>query len=525
MFSALTNWLFNPGLTPHGFCLLWDPGLIWTYALSDAGIGLAYFSIPVALAAIARNRSDLVFSPLLWLFAAFILLCGTTHWIDVLTLWTPAYGIGAAVRVATALASVFTAIALWMLLPDAVTFPTPEQMREANAELKSTQERLQQAQKMEIVGQLTGGVAHDFNNMAQAISGGLTLLERRIAAQRYVDIGRLIGDMRRTLDAASGVTNRLLAFSRRQALQPMRINPDQFVGEMRDFLQRTIGPGIRLSLRLGGAEADIVCDSHQLEAALLNLAINARDARPQGGELVVSVLDRSFEPQDLSPTDQAERGPYVEIRVADTGIGMGPDVLARVFEPFFTTKPSGQGTGLGLSQVYGFVRQSGGFSRIESAPGAGTSVFMYFPAYPRADGEIASEAPERAEVEAARTASGFIVVVEDQDEVRAQIVEALTDMGCEVTEAADGPSGLQIIESLRPVDVLLTDVGLPLLNGKQLADAARAVRPELPIILITGYAGSALVNVNLPKGVEILRKPFSLEELTSRVATLLSGAR
>jgi CheY-like chemotaxis protein len=314
--------------------------------------------------------------------------------------------------------------------------------------------------------------------MAQAISGGLTLLERRIAAQRYVDIDRLIGDIRRTLDAAAGITNRLLAFSRRQVLQPMRIHPNQFVGGMRDFLQRTIGPGIRLSLRLGGPEADIVCDSHQLEAALLNLVINARDAMPQGGELTVSVLDRSFGPKDLSASDQAERGPYVEIRVADTGIGMSPDVLARVFEPFFATKPSGQGTGLGLSQVYGFVRQSGGFSRIESAPGAGTSVSMYFPAYPRADGEIAFEAPERAEVEAAKTASGFILVVEDQDEVRAQIVEAFTDMGCEVAEAADGPSGLQIIESLRPVEVLVTDVGLPLLNGKQLADAARAVRPN-----------------------------------------------
>lgn len=206
------------------------------------------------------------------------------------------------------------------------------------------------------------------------------------------------------------------------------------------------------------------------------------------------------------------------------GPGWAP-TLWRVFEPFFTTKPSGQGTGLGLSQVYGFVRQSGGFSRIESAPGAGTSVFMYFPAHPRADGEIASQAPERARLEAARTASGFVLVVEDQDEVRAQIVEALTDMGCEVVEAADGPSGLQIIESQRPIDVLVTDVGLPLLNGKQLADAARAVHPELPIIIITGYAGIALVNVNLPKGVEILRKPFSLEELTSRIATLLSRAK
>ena len=525
MFSVLSDWLFNSGLAPHGFCLLWNPGLIWTYALSDAGIGLAYFSIPVALAVIARNRRDLVFSPLLWLFAAFILLCGTTHWIDVLTLWAPAYGIGAVVRVATALASIFTAIALWMLLPEAITFPTPEQMREANAELKSTQERLQQAQKMEIVGQLTGGVAHDFNNMAQAISGGLTLLERRIAAQQHFDLDRLIGDMRRTLDAASGITNRLLAFSRRQALHPTHINPNQFVGGMRDFIQRTIGPEIRLSLRLGGAETDIVCDSHQLEAALLNLAINARDAMPQGGELIVSVLDRSLGPKDLFASDDAEPGSYVEIGVADTGTGMAPDVVARVFEPFFTTKPSGQGTGLGLSQVYGFVRQSGGFSRIESAPGAGTSVFMYFPAQPRADGEIASRAPERAPVETARTASGLVLVVEDQDEVRAQIVEALTDMGCEVVEAADGPSGLQIIESRRPLDVLVSDVGLPLLNGKQLADAARSVRPELPIILITGYAGIALVNVNLPAGVEILRKPFSLEELTSRIATLLSRAK
>jgi len=335
MFSAVSDWLFNSGLTPHGFCLLWNPGLVWTYAISDAGIGLAYFSIPVALAVIARNRRDLVFSPLLWLFAAFILLCGTTHWIDVLTLWIPAYGFGAVVRVATALTSIFTAIALWMLLPEAVTFPTPEQMREANAELKSAQERLQQAQKMEIVGQLTGGVAHDFNNMAQAVSGGLTLLERRIAAQRYLDLDRLIGDMRRTLDAASGITNRLLAFSRRQALHPTHINPNQFVGGMRDFLQRTIGPGIRLRLQLGGAENDIVCDSHQLEAALLNLAINARDAMPQGGELIVSVLERSLGPKDLLASDQAEPGPYVEIRVADTGTGMGPDVVAGVRALFY----------------------------------------------------------------------------------------------------------------------------------------------------------------------------------------------
>jgi signal transduction histidine kinase/CheY-like chemotaxis protein len=525
MFSALSNWLFDPaGLTPHGFCLLWRPALIWTYALSDAGIGLAYFSIPVALAVIARKRSDLVFRPLLWLFAGFIMLCGTTHWIDVLTLWQPAYALGGAVKGATALISLFTAVALWKLLPVALAFPSPAQLREANAALQVTQERLHQAQKMEIVGQLTGGVAHDFNNMIQAVAGGLSLLERRIASQRYSDVGRLVQDMRRALDGAAALTNRLLAFSRRQALQPKRIHPDRFIGGMREFFQRTLGPQIRLRLQLGDGRADIVCDYHQLEAALLNLAINARDAMAEGGELMVSVYDRNFRAEDLSDLDQVDPGSYVEIRIADTGAGMTPEILTRVFEPFFTTKPSGVGTGLGLSQVYGFVRQSGGFSRIESAPGAGTSVFIYLPAYPRPDQEAPSEAAERAEADDAGRASGSVLVVEDQDEVRAQIVEALKDMGCEVVEAADGPSALQIVESLRPLDLLVTDVGLPLLNGRQLTDAARAARPNLPVLLITGYAGGALINVDLPGGVEILRKPFSLGELARRIATMLPGA-
>jgi signal transduction histidine kinase/CheY-like chemotaxis protein len=523
MFSTFSEWLFDPsGLTPHGFCLLWRPWLISTYALADAGIGIAYFSIPVALAVIARRRSDLVFRPLLWLFAAFIMLCGTTHWIDVLTLWEPVYGLGAVVKAATALVSLFTAVALWKLLPVALVFPSPQQLREANAALAATQERLLQAQKMEIVGQLTGGVAHDFNNMMQAVSGGLTLIERRIASGRTVDIGRITQDMRRALDGAAALTNRLLAFSRQQALRPKRINPDDFVAGMREFLQRTVGPEVRVKLQLGDGRADIDCDDHELESALLNLAINARDAMPKGGEFSIAVRDRNFHEEDRAQLDQADPGAYVEIEVSDTGQGMSADTLARAFEPFFTTKPAGHGTGLGLSQVYGFVRQSGGFSRIDSAPGRGTTVFIYLPAQPRKPDGAASEAAERAEPDTARTVSGTILVVEDQDETRAQIVEALGDIGCETIEAADGLRALQIVESLRPLDLLITDIGLPLLNGRQLADAARAARPDLRILMITGYAGSALVNVSLPEGVEVLRKPFSLAELVDRAAASLA---
>jgi signal transduction histidine kinase len=524
MFNALSGWLFDSsGLTPHGFCLLWQPGLIWTYALSDAGIGLAYFSIPLALGVIARRRQDLVFRPLLLLFAAFILLCGTTHWLDVLTLWLPIYGVQALVKVTTALVSVFTAIALWRLMPDALALPSPSQFREANEALRETEEKLYQAQKMEVVGQLTGGVAHDFNNMIQAVSGGLTLLERRIASGRVEDIGPLVEDMRRALNSAAGLTNRLLAFSRRQALQPKRIEPDRFIDGIKEFLQRTLGPEIRLKLKLGDGKSDVVCDAHQLEAVLLNLAINARDAMPDGGRLTISVTDCKFKAADIADQDQATPGDYVEIQVSDTGAGMTPDILSRAFEPFFTTKPTGSGTGLGLSQVYGFVRQSGGFSRIESRPGAGTTVSIFLPGRPRTQGKTSYSAKL---VEGPRpSARGAVLVVEDQDEVRAQMVEVLTEMGCDILEAADGLRAMRIVQSGRHLDLLVTDVGLPGINGRQLADAAREAMPSLPVLLITGYAGQALDNIRLADGMEIMRKPFLLEDLAARVKALLLGQR
>jgi signal transduction histidine kinase len=241
--SNLVGWLFDPsGLTPHGFCLLWEPGLIWTYALSDAVIGLAYFSIPVALIIVARRRSDLVFRPLLWLFAAFILLCGATHWLDLLTLWVPAYGLGGVVKAATAGVSLFTAVALWQLLPQALTFPSPAQFRETNEALRESQARLAQSQKMEAVGQLTGGIAHDFNNMLQAITSGLTLLERRISEGRAGEAGRYFAAIRQAAESAGRLTNRLLVFSRLQRLQATFVDPNELVRGMKELIERTIGP-------------------------------------------------------------------------------------------------------------------------------------------------------------------------------------------------------------------------------------------------------------------------------------------
>lgn len=394
---------------------------------------------------------------------------------------------------------------------------------ERTAELREREEQLRQAQKMEAIGQLTGGLAHDVNNMLQGIGGAVEMLERRVAEGRLAELPRLFAAARDGVARAASLTHGLLAFARRGRLDARPLALDEAVGGMADLIRRTVGPEIELRLRLCGGAWAALLDRGGLESALLNLAINARDAMPAGGVLAFATRELALSAHDLAgEPDPVAPGEFVEVAVSDTGEGMTPDVLARVFEPFFTTKPIGKGTGLGLSQIYGFVRQSGGMVRIASTPGEGTTVRLFFP---RAAAEAALPAPAPAiapraagEGEESRT----LLLVEDEGAVRALTAETLRERGYEVLEAPDGPAALRLLAGARRVDLLVTDVGLPGLNGRQLADAARERRPGLPVLFITGYAGVAL-DGGLPPGMAAITKPFTHAALTERVAAMLEG--
>ena len=397
-----------------------------------------------------------------------------------------------------------------------------EELAAAEHERQKIAEVLAQSRKMEAVGQLTGGLAHDLNNMLAGITGGLDLLQTRVTQGRIDQLDRFITMARKGAKRATLLTQRLLAFSRRQTLDPKPTSINNLVTGLMDLIRTTVGPAVTVDTVLRAELWPTLCDPHQLENALLNLCANARDAMPEGGLLTIRTGNVHLNPTDAAILPEAKSGEYVTLCVTDTGCGMPPDVVARAFEPFFTTKPLGQGTGLGLSMIYGFVQQSGGHIQINSAVDHGTTVTLYLPRH-RGPAAIDDGESKPATIESV-TAHKTVLVVDDELPVRMLVSEVLTELGHKVCEAADGPSGLSIVRSGTQIDLLVTDVGMPGgMNGRQLADAARAHQPGLKVLFITGYAAAALSRATLLEpGMEVMTKPFAVADFTTKVNAMLA---
>ena len=391
---------------------------------------------------------------------------------------------------------------------------------ERQAELERAQEQLRHSQKMEAVGQLTGGLAHDFNNLLAGVAGSLDLIKLRLGQGRAGEIERYLTVAQGATRRAAALTHRLLAFSRRQTLAPRAICVNTMVDGMLEMIRRTVGPGVRVEPAYSEVPWTALVDQSQLENALLNLCINARDAMPDGGRIAIATANRVLGP-DAARGHELPPGDYLALSVADTGAGMAPDVLAKAFEPFFTTKPLGQGTGLGLSMIYGFAKQSGGQVAIDSQLGQGTTVSIFLPRH-RGAAEVPEAAPALAAPPAGRGET--ILVVDDEPSVRTLVVDLLGELGYTVLEAEDGAGGLALLQSDARIDLVISDVGLPgMMNGRQMADAARVRRPRLKVLFITGYAETALLDHGqLAPGMSVLTKPFSIDAMAQRVRELVA---
>lgn len=398
-------------------------------------------------------------------------------------------------------------------MEDALEKLTLETQERARAE-----EQLRQSMKMDAVGQLTGGIAHDFNNMLTGVIGALDLMRLRIGRQQYGDLDRYMSAAHTSASRAAALTQRLLAFSRRQSLESRVVAVNPLILSLGELLQRTLTERIILDIQLDEASGLAEVDPNQLENALLNLSINARDAMPDGGTLTIATRLARIDAAEAADLG-GNAGTYVAIDIADTGVGIPAAMLTKVFEPFFTTKPLGQGTGLGLSMVYGFVQQSSGFISVSSTENAGTSITLYLPAA-QASTEVAEARAANTEV---RSGTGqAILVVEDDDSVRLLLDSVLQDLGYRVHLAENGQQALDMLPRIGTLDLLVTDVGLPGLNGRQLAEIVQQRRPGLPVLFISGYAENAATRSEfLGPRMRLMTKPFTLECLAETVSSVL----
>jgi signal transduction histidine kinase len=396
-----------------------------------------------------------------------------------------------------------------------------QQVEERTSQLRHNEEVLRQSQKMEAVGQLTGGIAHDFNNMLTGIIGSLELLRRRLARGRTEDLDGLIDLGVTSANRAAALTHRLLAFSRRQSLDSKPVEMNELVNSMGELLHRSVNESIRLDMCLDPQLWTAEADPNQLESALLNLVLNARDAMPNGGMLMIETFNRKLDRDFTNAYENLLPGDYVVLSVTDTGSGMPENVISRAFDPFFTTKPIGQGTGLGLSMIYGFTKQSHGHVSIESQVGHGTTVQLFLPRFHGdKDEEEVSLEGQAVEAQDGET----ILIVEDDPAVRALVCQVLGELGYAYLEAGDAVGAVPILESTQRIDLMISDVGLPGMNGRQLADIGRQMRPDLKVLFITGYAENAGVRAGfLDTGMQMITKPFAFDQLTAKVREMIEG--
>ena len=386
---------------------------------------------------------------------------------------------------------------------------------------RNMEEQLRQAQKMEAVGQLTGGLAHDFNNLLAGITGALSLMQIRMRQGRLDDLERYMTVAQGAARRAAALTHRQLAFSRRQTLDPNPTDVNALIAGMEELVRRTIGPHIALEVVGAVGLWPALIDPGQLENALLNLCINARDAMPDGGRITIETANKWLD-YSAAVTHEIPEGQYLSVCVSDNGTGMAPETIAKAFEPFFTTKPLGEGTGLGLSMIHGFARQSGGHVRIYSEVGQGTTVCLYLP---RHYGDVGIEDVAHRMADVARAGQGeTVLIVDDEPSVRMLVTEVLADLGYAAIEATDSAAGLKVLQSDTRVDLLITDVGLPGgMNGRQMAEAGLERRPGLQVLFITGYAENSLIgNGHLKPGMQVLTKPFAVEALAARIKELIA---
>jgi signal transduction histidine kinase len=527
---ALFERLLDTSLfSPHGICLLWEPELIWLHVTSDALIAASYFSIPVALSIFVARRPDVDFGWIFWAFAIFITACGFTHVLSIVTLWVPIYGIEGIIKAITAVASVVTAVILWPLLPRFLAIPSPAQLRAAQLALeheaqyrREAEDMLRHSQQLESIGQLTGGVAHDFNNLLTIILGNLGIAERTLNS--WVEgsrerLAKAIANASSGAERAATLTQRLLAFARRQPLEPKATDVNQLLNGMADFFKRTLGANIELEIVGGAGLWRVDVDPNQLEAAILNLAVNAKDAMDDKGRLTVETSNAFIDEVYSEQNAGIAAGQYVLIAVSDSGPGMPKEIQAKAFEPFFTTKEPGQGTGLGLSQVYGFVKQSGGHVKIYSEEGLGTTIKIYLPRSRKAS-EMVVETDNPV---VGGSGNETIMVVEDDPDVRAYLVETLEGLNYRIRRAPNADVALSDYQrDPSPIDLLLTDVVMPGMNGRQFADEMQKRQPGLRVLFMTGYSRNAIVHQGrLDAGVSLLQKPIAQATLAGKVREML----